>query len=60
LLDVGAGADNLLHTERLRWTLRFEVLNITNKVALFNFLSTCAGTHFVGALSFRPALGIAF
>jgi len=29
-------------------------------VAMFNFLSTCAGTHFVAPRSYRAALGIAF
>jgi hypothetical protein len=60
LFDVGVGTDNLFRTERLRWTLRLEALNITNKVAMFNFLSTCAGTHFVTPRSYRVSLGIAF
>ena len=60
LFNVGVGTDNLFRTERARWTLRLDVFNITNKVALYNFLSTCAGTHFVEPRSFRAALGIAF
>jgi hypothetical protein len=60
LFNVGIGSDNLLRTERVRWTLRLEALNITNQVAMFNFLSTCAGTHFVAPRSYRAALGIAF
>jgi len=61
LFNIGVGTDNLFHsTERIRWTLRGEVLNLTNKVALFNFLSTCSGTHFVSPRSFRGELGIAF
>ena len=61
LFNIGVGTDNLFRsTERLRWTLRGEVLNVTNKVAMFNFLSTCSGTHFVSPRSFRAEVGIAF
>ncbi len=60
LFDVGAGSDNLFRTERVRWTLRVTALNITNVVAMYNFLSTCAGTHFVTPRSFRAELGVAF
>jgi hypothetical protein len=47
IFDRGAGTDNVFRSERVRWTVRLEVLNLTHKVAMFNFLSTCAGTHFV-------------
>jgi len=47
LFDLGVGTDNLFHTERVRTTARFAVTNLTNKVALYNFLSTFSGTHFV-------------
>ena len=60
LFNIGVGSDNLFHTERVRWTLRLEAVNVGNKVALFNFLSTCAGTHFVAPRSYRVELGIAF
>jgi hypothetical protein len=29
-------------------------------VALFNFLSTCSGTHFVAPRTYRAQLGLAF
>ncbi len=60
LFDAAIGTDNLFHTERVRWTLRLTALNITNKVAMYNFLSTCSGTHFVAPRAFRAELGIAF
>jgi hypothetical protein len=60
LFNVGIGTDNLFHTDRVRWTLRFDALNVTNKLALFNFLSTCSGTHFVAPRAYRAELGIAF
>ena len=57
---MAVGTDNLFHTERVRWTLRLESFNITNKLAVYNFLSTCSGTHFVEPRSYRATLGIAF
>jgi hypothetical protein len=60
LFDIGAGTDNLLHTEHYRTTLRFTVSNLGNKVALYNFLSTFSGTHFVAPRSYQAALGFVF
>jgi hypothetical protein len=60
LLDIGAGINNLFHTDRLRWTLRFTAVNVTNREALYNFLSTCSGTHFVTPRSYRVELGLTF
>jgi hypothetical protein len=47
LFDLSVGTDNLLRTEHTRMTLRLTAINLTNKVALYNFLSTFSGTHFV-------------
>jgi hypothetical protein len=48
VFDIGIGTDNLFHTEkREKVTARFEIANLTNKVALYNFLSTFTGTHFL-------------
>lgn len=60
IFDVAAGTDNLFRSDNVRWKLRFEALNLANKTALYNFLSTCAGTHFVTPRAFRVSLGIAF
>src|SRR5262249_45182654 len=38
LFDFSAGTDNLLRTEHTKLTLRFSIINLTNKVALYNFL----------------------
>ena len=35
------------HGDRYKWSLRFTVINLTNKEALYNFLSTFSGTHYV-------------
>ena len=47
LFDLGLGVDNLLRSDRAKLKVRFSVMNLTNKVALYNFLSTFSGTHFV-------------
>jgi hypothetical protein len=60
LFDISVGTDNLFHTEHVRWTLRLTALNVTNKVAMYNFLSTCSGTHFVAPRAYRAEVGIAF
>jgi hypothetical protein len=43
----------LFHGDRYKWSLRFTVINLTSKEALFNFLSTFSGTHFVTPRSER-------
>jgi len=61
LFDIAVGTDNLLHTEtRNRVTLRLSVENLTNKVALYNFLSTFSGTHFVAPRTYQATVGYAF
>jgi hypothetical protein len=47
LFDVSVGHDNLFRGDRYKWSLRFTVINLTNKVALYNFFSTFSGTHYV-------------
>lgn len=60
LFDLSAGTDNLLQTDRTKVTLRFSILNITNKNALYNFESTFSGTHFVTPRAFQIQTGITF
>jgi len=60
LFDLSAGTDNLLHTDRTKLTLRFTILNLTNKNALYNFESTFSGTHFVTPRAFQIQSGITF
>src|SRR5260370_15819670 len=47
LFDASIGHDNLFHGDRYKWSLRLTAINMTNRVALYNFLSTFSGTHFV-------------
>ena len=60
LFDIAVGEDNLFHGDRYRWSLRFTAINVTNKVALYNFLSTFSGTHFVSPRSEAVELGFHF
>ncbi len=57
LFDVAIGTDNLFHKEKLKTTLKFTAMNITNDEALYNFLSTFSGTHFVTPRSYQVTLG---
>jgi hypothetical protein len=60
LFDVAVGDDNLFHGERYKWSLRLSAINITNKVALYNFLSTFSGTHYVTPRALTAELGFHF
>ena len=60
LFDASVGTDNLLHTEPYHVTLRLSVLNLTNKEALYNFLSTFSGTHTVTPRTWQAHLGLVF
>ncbi len=39
---------------------RFTVVNLTNTEALYNFLSTFSGTHFVSPRAYNAQLGVSF
>ncbi len=60
LFDLGLGTDNLLRGDKAKLRLRFSVINLTNKEALYNFLSTFSGTHFVTPRAFQVQAGVTF
>ena len=60
LFDASVGEDNLFHTEKYRWSLRLTGVNIANKYALYNFLSTFSGTHYVTPRALTAEVGIHF
>ncbi len=60
LFDIAAGEDNLFHGDRYKWSLRVTAINVTNKEALYNFLSTFSGTHFVTPRALTAELGFHF
>jgi len=47
LFDMSLGKNNIFHKERFKTDLDLTAINITNKYALYNFLSTFSGTHYV-------------
>jgi hypothetical protein len=60
LFDLGLGVDNLLQSNRAKLRIRFSVLNLTNQEALYNFLSTFSGTHFVTPRAYQVQVGVTF
>jgi hypothetical protein len=60
LFDIGLGVDNLFHGSGTKMKVRFSVVNLTNKEALYNFLSTFSGTHFVTPRAYQVEAGISF
>ena len=61
LFDVAFGTDNLIRKmEHGKVALRFTIMNVTNKVALYNFLSTFSGTHFVPPRTYQASLAYTF
>jgi TonB dependent receptor len=60
LFDLTVGDDNLFRGDKYKWSLQLTAVNITNKVALYNFLSTFTGTHYVTPRSFTAELGFHF
>ena len=47
LFDATLGKDNIFHADRYKINLDLTAINVTDKYALYNFLSTFSGTHFV-------------
>jgi hypothetical protein len=47
LFDMSLGQDNLFHGDRYKWGAQLTAINVTNDYALYNFLSTFSGTHYV-------------
>jgi hypothetical protein len=60
LFDLAIGHDNIFHGDKYKVSLQFTAINLTNKVALYNFLSTFSGTHFVSPRSYTAELGFHF
>ena len=60
LFDIALGDDNLFRGERYKWSLRLTAINVTNKVALYNFLSTFSGTHYVTPRALTAEIGFHF
>jgi hypothetical protein len=58
---LGLGTDNLLHAEgNRRIVASVQIENLTNKAALYNFLSTFSGTHFLQPRTVIARVGFTF
>jgi hypothetical protein len=60
LFDVAIGHDNLFHGDRFKWSARFTAINVADKTAVYNFLSTFSGTHYVTPRALTAELGFHF
>ena len=62
LFDLSIGDDNLFsfRNDRYKVSARLTVINIANKNALYNFLSTFSGTHYVTPRTVTAELGFHF
>ena len=61
VVNLGVGTDNLLHAEgNRRITASLQIENLTNVVALYNFLSTFSGTHFLQPRTLMAHVGWIF
>jgi hypothetical protein len=60
LFDLAVGYDNIFHTDHYKWNLRFTVINLANKDAVYNFFSTFSGTHYVTPRTATVELGFRF
>jgi hypothetical protein len=61
VFDMNIGTDNLFHADGPRkFIASVSVINLTNKVALYNFLSTFSGTHFLQPRTVTARFGYTF
>jgi hypothetical protein len=60
LFDLSIGVENLFRSKTAKVRLQLSVINLTNTVALYNFLSTFSGTHFVTPRAVRFVIGVTF
>ena len=60
LFDAAIGHDNIFHGEKYKWSVRVTVINLANKEALYNFLSTFSGTHYVTPRAITGTVGFHF
>ena len=47
LFDIALGDDNLFHMDKHKIGVQVTAVNVANQYALYNFLSTFSGTHYV-------------
>jgi len=60
LFDIAIGHDNVFRGDKYKVSLQLTAINITNKYALYNFLSTFSGTHYVTPRALTAEVGFHF
>lgn len=60
LFDLSVGHDNLFHGDKYKWSAQVTVINLANNYALYNFLSTFSGTHYVTPRTVTGQIGFNF
>jgi hypothetical protein len=60
LFDASIGHDNLFHGDKYKVSLQLTAINVTNNYALYNFLSTFSGTHYVSPRALTAEVGFHF
>jgi hypothetical protein len=60
LFDLAIGDDNLFKTDRYKWSAQLTIINLANNYALYNFLSTFSGTHYVTPRTVTAQIGFHF
>ena len=60
VFDVAVGADNLWKKDTCSLSAKVTVVNLFDKIALYNFLSTFSGTHFVQPRTVIGKIGFRF
>ena len=60
LFDLAIGHDNLFHGDKYKVSLQVTAINLTNTYALYNFLSTFSGTHYLTPRTLTAQLGFHF
>jgi hypothetical protein len=60
MFDMAAGWDNILRRDHVKTNVSVTAVNVTNKYALYNFLSTFSGTHFVSPRTINAQVTLNF
>ena len=60
LFDISIGHDNIFKGDKYKWSAQLTVINIANNFALYNFLSTFSGTHYVTPRTLTAEIGFHF
>jgi hypothetical protein len=60
LFDLVLGHDNIFQGDKYKVSAQLTVINLANKYALYNFLSTFSGTHYVTPRTLTAQIGFHF